>query len=426
LFPRPVPKNWQRLSTDALKLDERKYLVIRQCYEEVYNSFLPGPGVTPFFTQVAQLLQAKGAEVEARQVIRLVKQARKEGIDDFPDVRKRSIQSSSSAARSLREPATPLRMSPEEYSVFARIYRDLVREGYARKEKGKGKGFYAEAEIRMRKQGFEYSRENLGNFASYRRRLGDVNFPRLRGSHELERLHVAAVDRIRALGVMATGLMHEILQPLQIILGAADLEKHDLAAGTSTPVKSRERLDDIIEQVKKLSSVVQHVRTIARAGDPHLGPVALRTVIENALSLFLSQLQGKGIQVDSDGVSIELPPIHADAVAVERIFINLLTNARDAIEETGRGEGAIRISAHTEREFVVCEVVDNGLGIAEEILPRIFDPYFTTKEVGKGTGMGLTEVMNLMIQFGGRVSVRSVPHQSTAFRLEFPQYVGPK
>ena len=185
-------------------------------------------------------------------------------------------------------------------------------------------------------------------------------------------------------------------------------------------------MDDIIEQVQKLSSVVQHVRTIVRAGEPHLGPVPLRTVIENALSLFLSQLRGKGIQVDIDGVSVELPPIHADAVAVERIFINLLTNARDAIEETGRGEGAIRISSHTEREFVICEVADNGTGIAEEILPRIFDPYFTTKEVGKGTGMGLTEVMNLMIQFGGRVSVRSAPHQSTTFRLEFPQYVGPK
>jgi signal transduction histidine kinase len=426
LFPLPVPKNWQRLSTEAVELDEGKYLLIRQCYDEVYNSFLPGPGVTPFFTQVAQLLQARGMACDARQVIRLVKQARKEGIEDFPDVRRRSIPSSSSAARSLREPAAPVRMSPEEYSVFARVYRDLVREGYARKEKGKGTGFYAEAESRMRKQGFEYSRENLRNFASYRRRLGDINFPRLRGSQNLERLHVAAVDRIQALGVMATGLMHEILQPLQIIRGAADLEKHDLAEATSNPSKSVERMGQIIQQAEKLSSVVQHVRTIARAGEPQLGPVSLRTVVENAVSLFLNQLRGKGIQVDVDSVSPELSPIHADAIATERIFINLLTNARDAIEETGRGEGAIRISAHTEREFVICEVTDNGLGIAEENQPRIFDPYFTTKEVGKGTGMGLTEVMNLMIQFGGRVSVQSIPRQSTTFRLEFPRYVGPE
>ena len=118
-----------------------------------------------------------------------------------------------------------------------------------------------------------------------------------------------------------------------------------------------------------------------------------------------------------------LPPINADGVAVERIFINLLTNARDAIEQTGRGEGAIRISAHVSGKTVICEVSDDGIGIAEQNLARVFDPYFTTKEVGKGTGLGLTEVMNLMVQFGGRVTVQSVPRQSTTFRLEFPQYV---
>ena len=107
-------------------------------------------------------------------------------------------------------------------------------------------------------------------------------------------------------------------------------------------------------------------------------------------------------------------------MAVERIFINLLTNARDAIGEKGQGNGTIRIFAHVEGEFVVCDVLDDGIGIAEENCPRIFDPYFTTKEVGKGTGMGLTEVMNLMIQFGGRVTVQSVPGQNTTFRLEFP------
>ena len=421
LFPRPVPANWELLRSESLPLDEDRYRILRQCYQEVYESYLPGPNVTPFYTRVAELLREQGFGVKAGHVIQLTKRARELGIDDFPDVRKRSVSSASPEAARLRGPGAPVRMSLEEYNAFAEVYRDLRREGYPKK--GKGKGFFDEAVARMGKKGFNFSRQNLQMFASYRRRLGDVNFPRLRGSHELDRMHIAAVDRIQALGVMATGLMHEILQPLQIILGEAELQKRDVARKSLDPAKIEERMKTIVGQVQKLSSVVQHVRTIARAGEPKIGPVDLRGAAQNALSLFLNQLRGKGIEVHLEGDPSGLPAINADGVAVERIFINLLTNARDAIEQTGRGEGAIRISAHVSGKTVICEVSDDGIGIAEQNLAHVFDPYFTTKEVGKGTGLGLTEVMNLMVQFGGRVTVQSVPRQSTTFRLEFPQYV---
>ncbi len=323
-----------------------------------------------------------------------------------------------------RRLAAPIRMSPDEHNAFARIYRAMLKDGFPKKKKAGG--FYAEASSRMKNEGSDFSPENLRNYASYRRRLGDANFPRLRGSHDLERMHVTATDRIQALGVMATGLMHEILQPLQVILGEANLQQQDVERNHLDAKKISERMERISDQVKKMSSVVQHVRTIARAGEPRARPIELRATIDDALSLFLSQLSGKGIQVDLDGIPNDLPEIHADAVAVERIYINLLTNARDAIEEKARGEGTIRISAHVEGGFVVCEVTDDGTGIAEENLSRVFDPYFTTKEVGKGTGMGLTEVMNLMIQFGGRVTVQSAPSQNTTFRLEFPVHATPE
>ena len=421
LFPRPVSANWELLHSHSLQLDEDGYRILCQCYQDVYESYLPGPNVKPFYTQVVELLRERGFNVKPGHVIQLARRARELGIDDFPDVRSTIgflvVARSSAAARTR----APVRVSLEEYNAFAEVYRDLRREGYPKK--GKGKGFFDEAVARMRHKGFVFSRQNLQSFASYRRRLGDVNFPRLRGSHELDRMHVAAVDRIQALGVMATGLMHEILQPLQIILGEAELQKRNVTKKSLDPAKIEQRMEAIVGQVQKLSSVVQHVRTIARAGEPKLGPVDLRSTAQNALSLFLNQLRGKGIEVHLEGVSTELPPIHADGVAVERIFINLMTNARDAIEQTGRGEGTIRISAHVSGTTVICEVSDDGIGIAEQNRARVFDPYFTTKEVGKGTGLGLTEVMNLMVQFGGRVTVQSVPHQSTTFRLEFPQHV---
>lgn len=103
----------------------------------------------------------------------------------------------------------------------------------------------------------------------------------------------------------------------------------------------------------------------------------------------------------------------------------MLTNARDAIEETGRGEGTIRVTSRVSGDIVICEVLDDGAGIAPDNIFQVFDPYFTTKEVGKGTGLGLTEVMNLMIQFGGQVTADSTPGQCTTFRLEFRSPMAP-
>ena len=115
-------------------------------------------------------------------------------------------------------------------------------------------------------------------------------------------------------------------------------------------------------------------------------------------------------------------PLPRNPIALERIFINLVTNAHDAIEETGRKSGEIKFSAFVREAVIVCEVLDNGTGITESNLERIFDPYFTTKNVGKGTGMGLTEVFNLMIQFGGRITAANNPGGGATFRLEFKKH----
>ncbi len=313
-------------------------------------------------------------------------------------------------------------MSQEEHNAFAKIYRELLKSGYS-KRKEKSRGFFAQASARMKDQGYSaFTEKQLNGYAQYRRRIGDVNFPRLRGSQEIERMQVAAIDRNQALGVMATGLMHEILQPLQVIQADAELQLRDLRNSHTDVAKLGERMNRILRQVKAISAVVQHVRMIARAGELKTGPASLHEAVTNALILFHEQLHARGIKVSIDGLPNDLPRVQADAIALERVFINLLTNARDAIEESGRKEGNITIAAHIKDKAVNCEVTDNGTGITPENIARIFDPYFTTKEVGKGTGMGLTEVMNLMIQFGGRVIVRSQPELGATFTLEFQEH----
>ena len=231
-------------------------------------------------------------------------------------------------------------MPPGDYNAFAKIYRDLLATRGTRREKGKG--FFAQAAAKMRECGLDYSPTQLASIAHFRRRIGDVNFPRVKGSQDIERMQVARVERLRALGVMATGLMHEILQPLQVILSTAEHQKRQVEKGIVDVDPLRERLARVITQTKLMNDVVQHVRSLASASEPQVGPVDLNQALTRALTLFQEQLKSRGIEVDRSGLPADLPPISADAVSVERIFINLILNARDAIEETKCGSGQIK------------------------------------------------------------------------------------
>jgi C4-dicarboxylate-specific signal transduction histidine kinase len=420
LFPIPSTEPWILLSSARLKLDKAKYDSIRDCYRVIFDSFLPGRASVPFYTQVSKQLKGTGVEVGPQALARLVSRARLLGIDHFPHPSTRAVRSSSPDATKLQTPVGSVRMPMDAHNAFAEIYRELWPKW--RKSREQGKGFFAQAAVRMRVRGYEYTDKQLAMYAHFRRRIGDVNFPRVKGSQDTERMQVAAVERTRALGVMATGLMHEILQPLQVIQSTTEQQKTEIDRGIANHEVMAERLERIAKHAKRINDVVQHVRTIARAGEVRPEAVNLRTAIERALTLFGEQLKSRGIEVDLSGVDANLTQISADPIALERVFINLVTNARDAIEEKKRGSGLIRFSAHEAEASVVSEVTDNGEGIAPDILNRIFEPYFTTKDVGKGTGMGLTEVLNVMIQFGGRITVANNLSGGATFRLEFKKH----
>ena len=421
LFPISSTEPWKLLSTDSLPLDKEQYEAICQCYREVFDAFLPGRGSKTFYAQVSEQLQAQyEVTIKPRAIARLVSRARELGIDSFPDPRTRAVPASSPKAAKLQNPAGSQRMSADEHNAFAKIYRDLRKTW--RKTSKKGEGFFAQAAIRMQELGYDWTEKRLAMYAHGRRQIGDVNFPRIKGSQDIERMQLAAGEKMRALGVMATGLMHETLQPLQVILSTAEHQKKEVEKGRIAKEEILDRLDRIITQAQLINEVVQHVRTIARTGEPRIEAVELSSAIQRALTLFGEQLKSRGIEIDQSGIQAKLPVVNADPIALERIFINLITNARDAIEETGHKSGTVRFSAFEQGDVVVCDVADNGVGIVDENLERIFDPYFTTKEVGKGTGIGLTEVFNLMIQFGGRITAANNQGGGATFRLEFQKH----
>jgi histidine kinase len=155
-------------------------------------------------------------------------------------------------------------------------------------------------------------------------------------------------------------------------------------------------------------------------------PVDVNEVIRRAFDFFSQQLMVRGIEVVFD-LAREVPPVLADPGRLEQVFMNLLLNARDAIEDTCAGQPCagrdrrITLRTSARRRTVLAEVSDTGPGIPREIAARIFEPFFTTKQVGKGTGLGLSISYGIMQDYGGAIHVRPRSGRGARFVLVFPR-----
>jgi histidine kinase len=196
------------------------------------------------------------------------------------------------------------------------------------------------------------------------------------------------------------------------------------AIGTDILSKMLAKVDN---NVDRASRIINHMRQFARKSDMEMVRVQLNDVLKNAFEIFSQQLKVRGIQVTWE-TQDPLPRIKADPSRLEQVFINLLLNARDAIESrwgdqpAGKAddEKTIYLRTGIDHPWVVCRVCDTGTGVPENMVEKIFEPFFTTKEVGKGTGLGLSISYGIVRECGGTIeAVPNVPF-GTCFVLRFP------
>ena len=250
---------------------------------------------------------------------------------------------------------------------------------------------------------------------------------------ELQRARSAQAGRLQALGEMAAGIAHELNQPLNGIRAFAEGATYGMDAGWAVPLEEqRSVFSDIIGQVDRMSSIIEHMRTFARdrAGDAS-EPYSLAAVIENTFLLLGAQLRLHGVRVDVD-VPDDLPPGRGAATRIEQVVLNLVVNARDALyERAARADAAdaaagwaprlsVRARPGNDGSFLSVVVADNGDGVPVEVESRIFDPFFTTKPVGQGTGLGLSIALSIVKEHGGRVELVNAPGQGASFALTLP------
>jgi C4-dicarboxylate-specific signal transduction histidine kinase len=223
--------------------------------------------------------------------------------------------------------------------------------------------------------------------------------------------------KLATLGELTTGVAHELNNPLNNIGLFIGNATDQLRLGLSDPERIEQELEKAMEQVRKATSIISHLRTFGRAAPVSVERVDVDEVIERSLSLMQEQLRLRGIEVELDLCLDELIVL-GNAIQLEQVFVNLLTNARDALEEAP--EKTIRIATASDGKEIRIAFADTGCGIAADIEQRIFDPFFTTKEVGTGTGLGLSITYSIVKEHGGEITVNGEPGGGARFVIALP------
>ncbi|OGH63286.1 MAG: hypothetical protein A3G34_15660 [Candidatus Lindowbacteria bacterium RIFCSPLOWO2_12_FULL_62_27] len=220
-------------------------------------------------------------------------------------------------------------------------------------------------------------------------------------------------DKMAAVGQFVAGIAHEINNPLTGILGYAELIRHSRSMSGV-----RSDIDMIEKEAARCARVVQNLLTFARKWEPARLNCDLNGVMNDTLELMKHQFKIENVSIET-GLDPGLPPAMADPNQIQQVFFNILNNALDAVKPvSGTRRVAVR-SRHTGSHIWMI-IEDSGSGIPAEQLSRIFDPFYTTKDVGRGTGLGLSISHGIVAEHGGVLSVDSEAGRGTRFIVELP------
>lgn len=222
-------------------------------------------------------------------------------------------------------------------------------------------------------------------------------------------------EKLAGIGILASGVAHEINNPLSGIIGMAEiiLEGED-------PSNQESYLKDILSCAQRISEIVNGLRSYSRmARGKEVDQVDVNTVLEESLKMVHLAIKPSSVEVIKQFQPVE--KIRANGGEIQQVFTNLITNAFQAM---GGGDGKLVLSTRSLKDMVEVKVSDNGRGIPEEHLSKIFDPFFTTKSPGEGTGLGLNIVYRILTKHAGTIEVESKEGAGTTFTVRLPIWRG--
>jgi PAS domain S-box-containing protein len=231
--------------------------------------------------------------------------------------------------------------------------------------------------------------------------------------------------KMATLGEMATGIAHELNQPLNVVKLGCDYLNKKLKACHEVSVEDlRQVTAELSGSVERASKIINHLRQFGRLADNTMAPIDINMPIRNVFNLLGGQLEAQQIGWRLD-LADRLPQILGDSIRLEQVFINLILNAKDAILKHERNlppeikEETVTIRTFMEDDRLVVTVADTGPGVQESIRNKVFEPFFTTKKTGEGTGLGLSITYGIIKEHNGTIEIVA-DKQGATFRLTFP------
>lgn len=238
-------------------------------------------------------------------------------------------------------------------------------------------------------------------------------------TRELKQTHqrMLHVEKMATIGKMAAVVAHEINNPLAGILTYSKLVKRWIGNNAGSAPRSGEMqssLDLVVSESKRCGELVKNLLSFSRVSPMNLAWCDLNEVIDRCVKLVQHKMEMGDIQLNLD-LSTDLPPVHCDPAQIEQVVLAMVINAIDAMPR----DGNLWISTRAQESDIELVIRDDGIGIPEEHLPHIFEPFYTTKDAG-GSGLGLAISQNIVERHGGQIEVRSAPGQGTTFRIVLP------
>jgi two-component system NtrC family sensor kinase len=228
--------------------------------------------------------------------------------------------------------------------------------------------------------------------------------------HEYLQERLVQSEKLVGLGILASGIAHEINNPLSGILGMAEAIRDE-----NDPALIKSYANDIVQYTLGATEIVRELDSYSRLEpDETTSTINIAEVMEKSLNMAAHSTSLRSIKVNSDLQRDCL--VIGSRVAFQQIFVNLIQNAIQAMSE----KGALSLECRKNGDFIVAKVTDTGKGIPKEQLNKVFDPFFTTKPTGKGTGLGLYVVYKIILKFGGQIKIESDEGKGTSFILKFP------
>jgi signal transduction histidine kinase len=239
--------------------------------------------------------------------------------------------------------------------------------------------------------------------------IDDVSKARQRVAHTEKRLFAA--QRLSTTGTLAAGIAHEINNPLGGMINAA----RTIKSGTLAAEKQKEYLELIVDGLERVRTIVQKVLQFRpKALEPQ--PVGLRDTITRAVAFMDHRARHKGVEIRNE-LPEDLPQVHGDPLELQQAFLNILMNAVDACIAN---QGVVQVTHKVDEAWLSTLVTDNGCGMDDQELAHCMDLFYTTKDVGEGTGLGLAVAQNIVHNHGGKIEIQSEKGKGTVVSVRLP------